>query len=238
MRWLFVLALGACAPAGTPHRFASPMLGMASLPPPALPGHPKPPDLANRDPLPHDDSASHDAADAIAHTRAARDREQLPAPHRAGDMATRIRHLSDLRGLVGRRDTRDPIVATLAWAAELGLHTEATTGAELVAWAEREHRLSQPIDPIAAGDVLVFSRTEGEAFDRIGIVVTRDRVVEFVYLAGGVVRRGFLDPVRTRLRRDATGAIVNTSIRHGKRSPPAGTRYLAGELLVGVIKLR
>ena len=68
----------------------------------------------------------------------------------------------------------------------------------------------------------------------------RDRYVaaELVYLAGGVIRRGFVDVTRASTRRDLQGRVINTFIRHVRRMPPKGTRYLAGELLSAVIRLR
>ena len=73
--------------------------------------------------------------------------------------------------------------------------------------------------------------------DLVAIVIGRDGrgVTEFMYSGGGVIRRGFLDPTRASLRRDVDGLVLNTFLRHGKRWPPKGTRYLAGELLSHVI---
>jgi hypothetical protein len=71
-------------------------------------------------------------------------------------------------------------------------------------------------------------------------VIARDArgVLEYVYAGGGVVRRGFVDPARPTTRRDLTGSVVNTFMRHGKKWPAKGTRYLAGELLVHVVRAR
>ena len=189
--------------------------------------------------------ASAAAAAAIAEAPAAQGptRARLPAPHRLpqGSLPPPIRSADELRALVGRRDKRDPLAAVGAWSRELGLRAAGETGTELVTWAERTHRLRASSDAPAPGDLLVFGRTSSdEVFDLVALVVARDPrgVTEFVYLAGGVVRRGFVDASRPALRRDGDGTSVNTYLRHVKRHPPKGTRYLAGELLAHVIRAR
>lgn len=241
-------ALGLAACAGRPPvRFGSPLLGMASLPQPALPGERLPSEPpSNRDPMPREDRpiASAAAAAAIARTEVARTREALPSPHKpeaAPPARPRPRTPIDLHDLVGRREPREPTVVALEWARELGLHADAVTPAELIAWAERTHRLHGAGELPAPGDLLVFDRTRGaDAADLVAVVIARDarNVIEMVYVAGGVVRRGFVDASRPALRRDRDGAIVNTYLRHGKQSPPAGTHYLAGELLAHVVSSR
>jgi hypothetical protein len=259
----------ACATRAHPYRFASPMLGMAQVPPP---------------PLEAAGSSIEEPPSSPRRELAAERRASTPERHRRGELAhppvtaeiTRELHLLDaphrqdpealppptrtpleLRGLVGRRDARgrsqgsrpatglpDPVAAALAWLDELGdydVARGATTAADVVAWAEREGRLRAPSDPAEPGDLLVFGRTRGdEPVDLVAVVVARDPrgVTEYIYLGGGVVRRGFVDPRRPSLRRDGDGAVVNTFLRHGKRQPPRGTRYLAGELLVHVIAAR
>ncbi|HEU0030251.1 MAG TPA: hypothetical protein VFQ53_06455 [Kofleriaceae bacterium] len=234
------LALVGCA--GPRPRFASPMLGTAQLPPEPL-GRPR-----TRDALPPEDGhvpverrASAAAATAIASTPVATVRDQLPAPHRQPPESRPppVRTPDELRALVGRRDARSSLDAAIAWTTELGGHVDGTTGRDLAAWAEREHRMTS--DPPGPGDLVLFDRaTSDDAFDLAGIVVVRDArgVVEFVYVGGGVVRRGYFDPARPAQRRDGSGAIVNTYLRHGKRQPPSGTRYLAGELVSRVIRTR
>lgn len=221
------------------------MLGMASVPPPDLPGERLRPERpANRaDPMPREDRprASADAAAAITRTEVARTREALPSPHKLQASAPRVKTAVDLHDLVGRRDKGEPFAITLGWARELGLRTDARTAAELIAWAEREHRLHGAGEVPEPGDLLVFDRTHGDDnADLIAIVIARDarNVVEMIYVAGGVVRRGFVDAARPTARRDRDGAVVNTYLRHGKRSPPSGTRYLAGELLAHVVSSR
>jgi hypothetical protein len=206
--------------------------------------------------------ASARAADDVASASEARGIvwSRLPAPNRMPPEAYEppLREVADLRGLVDRRDKRDSWAALFGWL-HAGLAT-SRTGHELVAWASastktigdvvewaRDHgQLEEPReaaahDALAAGDLLVFDRTDGDmASDLVAIVVGRDArgVYEFMYVSGGAVRRGFVDPRRPAIRRDAAGAVVNTFMRTGKRWPPKGTHYLAGELLAQVVRLR
>lgn len=229
------------------------MLGTAQLPPERI--------IAHRDRMPPEDrrdprvhvvagpparKASAAAAAAVTETPIARQHDQLAKPH-VPEAATPqvdrppLRNPLDLRALVGRRDKRDSSEAALSWARELGLRIETTgmTATDVVAWAESRNLLGSKTDVPAPGNLLLFERTvTDDELDLIAIVVERDArgVTELVYLAGGVVRRGFVDITRPALRRDGTGAIVNTFLRHGKRWPPSGTHYLAGELLAHVIR--
>ena len=263
-----VLALaattGACASRDRAYRFGSPMLGMASTPAPALlapvdpvraverrPGTP----IANRraDPIriasaPTIREASAAAAAAITAAPSAQPdaRAQLPLPNTiASDVPLpTITSLPELRTLVGRRDKRDPLLAALTWSRDTGRTAEGfagATGDELVTWAESAQRLADPLTETQPGDLLVFNQVAIDApNDLVAIVLARDErgVTEFLYLGGGVVRRGFVDPTRRALRRDKQLRVVNTFLRHGKRWPTKGTHYLAGELLAHVIRLR
>jgi len=205
--------------------------------------------------------ASADAASAITSERYAQQVvwSRLPAPHRGGSALAalpaqpggltgaielpRVREPADLRGFVGQRDSRDPLAIVLAWLADLGIATESypSEGPALVTWAQTAGKLALVSDAARPGDLLVFDRatTDGPS-DLFALVIARDArgVVEFMYAGHGVIRRGFLDPTRPSIRRDADGAIVNTFLRHGKQWPPAGTRYLAGELVAHVIHTR
>ncbi len=174
--------------------------------------------------------AKHGRPEVIA-PLAARD---LPAPHRHTTPEPAVRSPDDLRALVGRRDKRVSVTAVLAWAHALKLRVpDATSGGELVSLPTVAARttIARP------GDLLVFDHTEGELADLVAIAIARDDrgVTEFVYVAAGIVRRGFVDPKRPKMRRDADARVVNTFLRAGKRWPPKGTRYLAGELLAHVI---
>jgi hypothetical protein len=201
--------------------------------------------------------ASAEAASAVTRDGFAREVvwSRLPAPHRttsapeqpsgiaAAVQLPRLREPSDLRALVGQRDKRDPFEIVTSWLADLDLRIDssATDGPALVLWAQDTSRLAAPTDIARPGDLLVFDRALGEEpADLLAIAVGRDArgVTEFIYAGGGVIRRGFLDPTRMSLRRDVDGLVLNTFLRHGKRWPPPGTRYLAGELLTHVIRTR
>ncbi|MBA3454131.1 MAG: hypothetical protein H0T42_13640, partial [Deltaproteobacteria bacterium] len=242
-----------------PHRFSSPMLAAADLPPAPLPGAPPPVrhELANRARDPHRANpirvvsappireASASAADQVSTAPAAQQpaRAALPAPHRlpSDALVAALRTPTDLRALVGRRDKRDPITAALAWSRELGVAVEARTGEDVIAWATQRNVLAAPTEPAAPGDLLVFDHANSDAeADLVAIVIARDPrgVTELIYVGGGVIRRGFVDPARRRMRRDAEDRIVNTFIRHGKRWPAKGSHYLASELLAHVVHTR
>lgn len=201
--------------------------------------------------------ASAEAAAEVTNERNAREVvwSRLPAPHRGSSLPAqaggitgaieipRVREPSDLRGLVGQRDNREPIAIVFSWLGELGIDTAPfpTEPTTFVTWAQTAGKLALATDIAKPGDLLVFDRaTSDEPADLIALVVARDSrgVTELIYPANGVIRRGFLDPVRPSIRRDHDGAIVNTFLRHGKQWPPKGTRYLAGELLAHVIHTR
>lgn len=172
-----------------------------------------------------------------------------------GPLHARLREPADLHALVGVRDRRDPSLVVLGWASELGVTfvdagttfdtarsvlETPTDGPSLVIWAEAHGTLLAPTELAHPGDLLVFDRAvANKPSDLIAIVTGRDErgVTELVYVAGGVIRRGFVDPTRPSTRRDLAGAIVNTFLRNGDRWPPKGTRYLAGELLAHVIRV-
>lgn len=169
-------------------------------------------------------------------------RATLRAPHRGADPPPPpLRAPLDLRALVGRRDKRDPLAAVAAWSRELGAPLAAATGAEVVSWAAEAGRLRPAAETPLPGDLLVFDQATSDApADLVALVIDRDArgVTEFLYLAAGVIRRGLVDATRPALHRDATGATVNTFLRHGRRWPAPGTRYLAGELLGHVVRMR
>lgn len=191
----------------------------------------------------------------------------LPASHRLDADAPHaaLHEPSDLRTLVGRRSNQDSVTAALSWSAELGARIDlelatpalpahpsgrarataviaaslANTG-KLLAWATTHDRTVEP-DAIEPGALLVFSRTESDdSPDLVALAIARDGrgVTEFIYCAGGAIRRGFMDLRHPDKRRDAAGTIENTFLRTGNRWPPKGTHYLAGELLANVIRPR
>jgi hypothetical protein len=202
-------------------------------------------------------AASAEAAAAVTRDGHAREVvwSRLPAPHRGSSLPVQaggvtgaiaiplVREPSDLRGLVGQRDKREPFEIVFGWLDDLGIATDAypIEGEKLVTWAETGGKLAPPTETARPGDLLVFDHavSDGDA-DLIALVIARDArgVTEFMYPGGGVIRRGFLDPTRPSIRRDHDGGVVNTFLRHVKRFPPSGTRYLTGELLSHIIRTR
>ncbi len=184
---------------------------------------------------------------------AARQPQPFTAPHRPqlpGTIPTDapLANYASLRQRVGVRTTRAPFEQALAWRHELSdapIPAVATIS-ELV----EQHRASAAFwdasrlgsdtpELLRAGDLLVFDRAVDDApASLLGLVTaTDDRgVSEFFYVAAGVIRRGFIDPKRPTLARDAERRVVNTFLRHNQNQPPAGTRYLAGELFAGAIR--
>jgi hypothetical protein len=183
---------------------------------------------------------------------------RLPAPHRvAAAEAPAPRTVDDALALIGHRDSRQPLAFALAVAASLSgashdenaggdsrasVHPPAfVDGPALVAWAREQGTFRIAGAPMAAGDLLVFDRAvANEPASLVGVALATDArgVTAFLYLARGVVRVGHLDPARPSLARDREGRTVNSYIRHTSDYPPAGTKYLAGELLAGSIRAR
>ncbi|HLU68507.1 MAG TPA: hypothetical protein VKZ63_19620, partial [Kofleriaceae bacterium] len=95
-------------------------------------------------------------------------------------------------------------------------------------------------EPPRLGDLLVFDRTTGaERASQVAVAVSVDDrgVVEFVYLARGVVRRGFLSLARPGEKRDERGSVLNTHLRANDGGDPRGTPSLAGQLFAATIRL-
>lgn len=156
-----------------------------------------------------------------------------------------------LRGMVGRRDEGSShIHHVLAGLSELGVTLDPELGGvedgpALRALAERRGAFTaaapgSPLPSLRLGDLLVFDRVvAADPASLVAIVVSVDErgVVELVYLARGVVRRGFVFPPEPSSRRDAAGRILNTFVRHNDGADPRGTAHLAGELIAGAISL-
>ena len=247
---------GACGTRARPYRFASPMLATADVPLLPLRAPPAPPrarpELANREAhairvvsAPQIREASAAMAEAVTAAPAAQPeaRAALPAPHRlpAGAVVPALHVPADLRALVGYRDKRDPFAVASEWSRALGRTTDGATSTDLLAWAESSSRLADPTAIALPGDLLIFDHAPSDLeADLIAVVIDRDArgVTEYVYLGGGVVRRGFVDVARPVTRRDRQGLVVNTYLRHGKRWPAKGTHYLAGELIAHVVHTR
>lgn len=90
------------------------------------------------------------------------------------------------------------------------------------------------------GDLVLFDRvTDDHPASLLAIVVSTDArdVVEFVYLARGVVRRGYLSRSHPHDKRDPDGRVLNTFLRHSDGELPRGAPALAGELHAATIHL-
>ncbi len=156
-----------------------------------------------------------------------------------------------LRGLVGRRDDGSSHLAlALAALREVGAALDpelarVEDGPALVALADRRGALTpaapgSPLPSLRLGDLLVFDRVvAADPASLVAVVVSVDErgVVEIVYLARGVVRRGFVFPAEPAARRDPAGRVLNTFIRHNDGGDPRGTPHLAGELIAAAISL-
>ena len=156
-----------------------------------------------------------------------------------------------LRAMVGRREEHATHLGlALAALRDAGAaldpelaHVE--DGPALVALAERRGALTpaaagSPLPSLRLGDLLVFDRVvAADPASLVAVVVSVDErgVVEFVYLARGVVRRGFAFPAEPSTRRDAAGRVLNTFVRHNDGGDPRGTAHLAGELIAAAISL-
>lgn len=184
---------------------------------------------------------------------------RLPAPHRiAAADAPLPRTAEDALALVGHRDARESFVFALAVASSVRggaasmddgtvrTPSAVADGPTLVAWARELGKwtspasMTRPGGETRTGDVLVFDRAAANApASLVGVVLATDArgVISFLYLARGVIRIGHVDPTRPTIARDRERRIVNSYIRHTTDHPPAGTRFLAGELLAGAIRL-
>jgi hypothetical protein len=251
---VFLLLLSACGPRQAPYRFRSPLLGSVSASPlpnaeadadeitsPAPVRRPSP-RLATRQPPLAPRAA--DPSPPAPPVRRSIPSEAIPGD---GDQLA-----GRLRDLVGRRDdTSSHLQVALAALRELGVELDpplanVDDGPALVALAESRGALRR-IEPAAPGesyrlgDLLVFDRVVGsDPASLVAVVVSVDDrgAIEFVYLARGVIRRGYVTPAAPSLRRDEAGRILNTFVRHSDGNDPSGTRHLAGDLLVASISLR
>lgn len=217
-------------------------LPSSAFPDPALPPsvtRPPPPDA-----VPAIITVSASSVATTAEPRSGIVISRLPAPHRvAAADSPAPRTVADALALAGHRDPRDPLAFALAVAASLGTAPVPAlrTGPALVAWAREQGSFVSlaEITSIAPGDLLVFDRAvENLPASLVAVALTTDArgVTSFLYVARGVIRIGHLDPARPKVARDREGKTVNSYLRHTSDYPPAGTRYLAGELLAGRIR--
>jgi hypothetical protein len=151
----------------------------------------------------------------------------------------------ELRQRVGERNaSSDGSAFSLAALARIGAPigsalSEIRSGSRLVQYASKRSALGG--EGIALlGDLLVFERVNpGKNSTVIGVAVSQseNQTIEFVYLARGIVRRGFVTPTQPRAKRDMHGRILNTFMRTSDGRDARGTRYLAGELFSNIIRL-
>jgi hypothetical protein len=156
-------------------------------------------------------------------------------PAAPGDLAGRLREQ------VGRRRADDSLAFALAMIAG-ARHRELDPAvarladpAALVALARARHaELPEPAP--RTGDLVVFGPlAEPTALVAIAVGTAASGTIEFVYLARGVVRRGFATPGRPDTLRDADGRVLNTMVRGYDGRDPRDTRYVAGQLLAAAI---
>lgn len=148
-----------------------------------------------------------------------------------------------LRARVGERHEQTPLAFALAVAADLGpgLSPEVRsveTGAALWSLAEKRGAVGDAT-PLT-GDLVVFDAVDDdEPASLVAVVIATDprAAVELLYLARGIVRRGWVTPSRPDEQRDQRGRILNTFVRAGRPADPLDTRYLAGQLYRGYLRL-
>jgi hypothetical protein len=240
MRFLALVLVAGCATRATPYRFESPLIGGVTAaidtpratvddedePPWEKPAKKQP--VITRediDPMPREEPVVPQVAG-------------LPAPHRTEAAPAEI-DPAKLRALVGVRVTDESNQFAVAVAAAIAgkpAPTVSADGETLLAWMTQN---ASQVTDLRPGDVVYFDRAIAGRDASLWAVVLENRtVVEILFVGGGIVRRGFVDPTQPRTARDRSGRIHNTFLRFGKDWPPKGTRYLSGELLGGGFRLR
>lgn len=146
-------------------------------------------------------------------------------------------------GIHGRSESSDFVVAALQ-ASGLKFGTDGSVAA---LWDYLRGRHGA-VPPLAArsGDVVFFRLappSAGEAApcdapDRAGIVsaVHGDGRITFMEARDRQTWQSYVDPLRPRLRRDATGRVHNTFLRPARIADPTGEPLLAGEMLCAVAR--
>jgi hypothetical protein len=206
-----LLAAG-CAKRDMPYRFRAPLVdGIAA------------PDVPRRRLLP---------------TRALPRVDPVPAtpiPPKAGPKA------AALYGFVGQRNSEDHHVEFALRALDAievrvpAALRAAADGPALVEAARARDALST--SPPLLGDLVVFDDLQGLGPScLVGVVVSsrKDGTAEFVYLAMGVVRRGYLNRARPTDKRDRDGRVLNTWLRAKRGHYSKG---LAGDAFATYIRL-
>jgi len=230
-----------CAPRQRPYRFRGPVVSavnVGELRPGGRAQAPAPPPAPA--PARNRDASAADRAEAVS----------TSAPRRPADRSPVVMQRDQplaaaLLALVGERQHEaTPLGFVFSALDAIGAPVDAelralTSPEELVAAAEQRGALSSGGVPLL-GDLVVFDDVvPHQPASALGVVVAVDDrgVVEFVYLARGVVRRGFLDPQHPAVKRDGEGRIQNIILRqeHGGRDKGVGD--LAGQLRSSWIRL-
>lgn len=223
---LVVLVAPACALRDQPYRFRAPLVGAVR------PDDHAGPSRAARTPpvrreVPPPITA---AAQALAAAPPAELRLAVPRPRPIAASAS----LADrLRDQVGTRRADDSLAFALAMlAGEGGFDREVAAlehpGALIELARERAAELDRPP---RAGDLLVFDPVGRPSAVVAVAVATEDGTTEMVFLARGVVRRGYVTPASPRATRASDGRALNTFVRARESGDRNDARYLAGELL-------
>lgn len=229
---LAALAAG-CTQRAAPYRFRGPVVSgvqAGELPPPG------------DDSLPDAESAPAPRPVVVASRRTAAARvvhaDRGPSTSPVRETSTRGGPLADtLRGMVGARDRNGTALSfALSALATIGADLDervrdVADGEALVALAESRGATSTNGEALL-GDLVVFDDVVDRApASAIGVVVAvaGDGTLEFVYLARGVVRRGYVNLARAHEKRDDEGRALNTIIRQKQGNGKRGRGDLAGQ---------
>ena len=151
-----------------------------------------------------------------------------------------------LRATVGtRRDKKmTDVQFVLAALAAIGMELDdelaaATRGSELVALARARGAISTDdgATPLLGDLIMLTDSADDDPVIAIVVAIDQRGTIELVHLTRSVVRRSYLTAGAPNAKRDADGAVLNTLIVHREGDAPKGTRFLAGQLFAGHIRL-
>ena len=92
---------------------------------------------------------------------------------------------------------------------------------------------------LSTGRVRCCWSRKGRCCERTGVEsVDAAGRITFLESRAGQLYRGYVDPRQPLARRAESGEIANSFLRPKRLDDPDGTRYLAGEMLCGVARLR
>jgi hypothetical protein len=114
--------------------------------------------------------------------------------------------------------------------------TDGTVGA-LHGYLDENGRGIEP-SAAQAGDVVFFDRGGAGCADHVGLVETVEPGgrITFRELRDGELRRSFVYAAAPAARRDAAGRVLNSFLRAKRPEDGPLTRYVAGEMLCGVLR--